>query len=821
MKHTRLSFFMILLLLLFVSTSCSNDDEDPIKTGDTQIVHSDILGMYEIVDSQSSTEFDGDLWDIRVKNINMACTHLKPYTFEKETLKVDDKSYTFVKNEDDFTVTTSDNKTFTLIKTNKNCDDIIDPVYLKIEDIIGHYKIVEAYSYISGEPQKPNSQLVGQIWDITEEEVNVNCSLEAISYTFEENRMTVGDIEYQIEKNNPEESKLIVSYIFNDVIYDLYLEETTEVCPEEEKPQVGDVELDKMYGYAAFSGTTGGEGATKENIHHFDDGYKFTAWLKAREKNKSAVPAIVWLSGEFVNGQGRDKSTAWFDIKDTQNLTIYGTNDFRMKNIGFFLVRTENIIIRNVYIEMPKADKGADGISMQKSKRIWVDHCTFESMNQIKDYEDGSVDITHQSQDVTVSWNHFIKTQKSCLVGHSSNEVEDKDITATFHHNFFDQSSSRHPRVRFGNVHVFNNFFNAVTTYGVGSAMEAKVLVESNYFDNVQLPIDIATFPAKPKGSSWVSNLTDKTAGYIYESDNTYANKPSNALEFYPFINLEFKVYEGDKLSTPLAQADFKPPYEYIVDRSEEVNTIVSNGAGVGKLENFANAPLEVDNGGITEEPGGDDKDPEEGEEGNEGVDLGNSWIALELGNSSNVGGIFSIENDVLTLIGGGKTESKGHEGYFVYREIEGDFIVTVKLHSYNGSRSNNQGFAGIMFVEDISVPAGELIMAASGKAADGSYNQYSRVTTGSSSRNALTAPDTSGDNLYLMLRREGNTFYSSYSLDGGVTYGKERKQDKFTEVSQKGYLGLSVNSSEAKKVGTAVFSDVKINGESIDFSND
>ncbi|MBE6207825.1 MAG: hypothetical protein E7132_04040 [Rikenellaceae bacterium] len=357
----------------------------------------------------------------------------------------------------------------------------------------------------------------------------------------------------------------------------------------------GEVDATQCYGYGAQ--TTGGAGATAANTHHFNSGTAFRDWLKLREKNKSTTPAIVWLSGTFTASDGRDSGSPWFDIKRTSNITIYGTDSFKMQNVGFFLNEAENIILRNIYIVMPKADNGADGISMQESKNVWVDHCTFESVNQEKDYEDGSCDITHATSGVTVSWCHYIKTQKSSLVGHSNSATEDAAITATFHHNFFDGSSSRHPRVRFGKVHVYNNFYNGCTTYGVGSAYGAMVLVEHNAFDNVHLPTDICTFPAKKSGSSWVSNLTGSVAGYLYAADNAYTNIPSNASDPYPFTNVEWKAYNKEKLSTPLVYADFAPTYTYPHNPASEVAAIVRAGAGVGKMEGYASAPFAADNG--------------------------------------------------------------------------------------------------------------------------------------------------------------------------------------------------------------------------------
>ena len=357
----------------------------------------------------------------------------------------------------------------------------------------------------------------------------------------------------------------------------------------------GNVDVTKLYGYGAA--TTGGAGATAANTHHFNSGTAFRDWLKLREKNKSTTPAIVWLSGTFTASDGRDSDSPWFDIKRTSNITIYGTDSFRMQNVGFFLNEAQNIILRNIYIVMPKADNGADGISMQESKNVWVDHCTFESVNQTKDYEDGSCDITHATSGVTVSWCHYIKTQKSSLVGHSNSATEDRAITATFHHNFFDGSSSRHPRVRFGRVHVYNNFYNGCTTYGVGSAYEAMVLVEHNYFDGVRLPTDICTYPAKPSGSSWVSNLTGSVAGFLYAANNELVNRPADATDPYPMTNVEYKSYNGEKIPTPYVYADFCPDYTYDYNPAAEVAEIVRTHAGAGKMSGYAEAPYAADNG--------------------------------------------------------------------------------------------------------------------------------------------------------------------------------------------------------------------------------
>ena len=374
-------------------------------------------------------------------------------------------------------------------------------------------------------------------------------------------------------------------------------------CPN--PPTVGTVDQTALAGYGEK--VTGGQGGA---VLHFNSGKALQTWLLNRtktEKKGDHSPVTIWLSGTFNNDDGRDFSSAhpWFDVKDVSNLSFIGTDSFVMNQIGIFCVRANNIIIRNINFQQPKASNGADAVSMQECDGVWVDHCTFTSLNQTKDYEDGSTDVTHGSKNVTVSWCRYIKTQKSCLVGHSNSQSGDTQITATFHHNWFEGSSSRHPRVRFGKVHVYNNFFDGNTTYGVGSAYGAKVLVEYNYFNGVQLPTDICTYPAKESGES---NLQGSVAGYLYPTQNIYVNRPAKAKDPYPLSNVKYEKYNGSTI-TPLTYADFAPAYNYTVTAAEDVPTVVKAGAGYGKL-GFTEAPVAVNNGGVTT-PDATDDNPE------------------------------------------------------------------------------------------------------------------------------------------------------------------------------------------------------------------
>jgi pectate lyase len=93
---------------------------------------------------------------------------------------------------------------------------------------------------------------------------------------------------------------------------------------------------------------------------------------------------------------------------------------------------------------------------VQYSTRVWIDH------NTLSHGYDGAIDIKRASDYVTVSWNHVFNHDKDMLLGHSDdNGSEDiGHLRVTYHHNWFDGTVQRNPRVRFGNpVHVFNNYY--------------------------------------------------------------------------------------------------------------------------------------------------------------------------------------------------------------------------------------------------------------------------------------------------------------------------------------------------------------------------
>ena len=130
-----------------------------------------------------------------------------------------------------------------------------------------------------------------------------------------------------------------------------------------------------------------------------------------------------------------------------------------------------------------------------------MDHNTFEDRDTadatlpqyfgvLFQVHDGLLDITNASDLVTVSWNRFRNHDKMMLIGSSDSgttAANDRGkLRVTLHHNVFDGIGQRAPRVRFGQVHVYNNFYDLRNTpsyvYSWGVGIESALYAEENFF---------------------------------------------------------------------------------------------------------------------------------------------------------------------------------------------------------------------------------------------------------------------------------------------------------------------------------------------------
>ncbi|MGW0562199.1 pectate lyase family protein [Streptomyces sp. NPDC003016] len=217
---------------------------------------------------------------------------------------------------------------------------------------------------------------------------------------------------------------------------------------------------------------------------------------------------------------------------------------------GLRIKEKTNVVVRNLNISKPVAP--ADGITVQKSTKVWIDHNAFSAdRNQgDKDYYDGLLDITHASDSVTVSWNTFKDHFKGSLVGHSDNNAAEDTgrLRVTYHHNHFSNVFSRIPSLRFGTGHFYDNYVQGADT-AVHSRMGAQMLVENNVFRTTKLAV--------------TTSRSSEVDGYAVLRGNDLGGAATEISRTGSFTN---------------------PPYSYTAEPASSVVSSVTAGAGTGRI---------------------------------------------------------------------------------------------------------------------------------------------------------------------------------------------------------------------------------------------
>lgn len=276
-------------------------------------------------------------------------------------------------------------------------------------------------------------------------------------------------------------------------------------------------------------------------------------------------PSVTVTTLAALTAAARDDVARVVNVSGTINL---GTENFRVgsnktiqgvgANSGFIGnikgVDESNIIIQRLNFTNPNSVADGDGLTLDGCTNVWVDHCSFVNCG------DGSLDITHGSDFVTVSWCKFSYTVNTDhnfvnLIGHSDNNASEDTgkLHVTMHHNWWSTLCvERMPRVRFGRIHVYNNYINSPgNNYCVRASLQSQVLVENNYFENIDTPYE--------KFAS--SSATGNQVGLIRAVGNTT-------------INCTGVMAFNDSV--------FAPPYSYSLAAATSVKASVMAGAGTG-----------------------------------------------------------------------------------------------------------------------------------------------------------------------------------------------------------------------------------------------
>jgi len=293
-----------------------------------------------------------------------------------------------------------------------------------------------------------------------------------------------------------------------------------------------------------LTGTTGGEGGEVVEVSTTAD---FLAAIAGTE------PRIIQVSG--VVGPDRFEIGSNKTVEGLPGAEIHGA--VRIDEVSNVIVRNLKIVGNDCadFEEMeggaPDCSSGADAFTIRGgAHHVWVDHC------DISDGSDGNLDVTDQADYVTISWTKFSYSRErpgghhfSNLIGGSDNATGDAGhLRVTFHHDWWaDLARERMPRVRYGQVHIFNSLYTSSgNNYCVGVCYYATAPTENNVFINVADPINTTDYSNSSSVAASRGNLYVGTTGMM-----------------------------GD-----LGAGVFTPPYGYALDGTQGLETAIRNGAG-------------------------------------------------------------------------------------------------------------------------------------------------------------------------------------------------------------------------------------------------
>lgn len=215
--------------------------------------------------------------------------------------------------------------------------------------------------------------------------------------------------------------------------------------------------------------------------------------IQAYEKGAETRPLAIRIIGQLTKNDmdALGSSAIGLQVKgkgQNMNLTIEGIgSDATLHGFGVLCRACKYVELRNFAVMMHPED----GISFDTdNEHLWghnLDIFYGENKGGDKAKGDGSFDVKGTFY-CTVSDNHFWDSGK-CNLNSNGDEVD----YVTYHHNWYDHSDSRHPRVRKSkHLHVFNNYYDGNSKYGVGSTTGSNIFVDKNYFRNCKYPMLIS-----------------------------------------------------------------------------------------------------------------------------------------------------------------------------------------------------------------------------------------------------------------------------------------------------------------------------------------
>ncbi|WP_327694046.1 pectate lyase family protein [Streptomyces sp. NBC_00459] len=278
------------------------------------------------------------------------------------------------------------------------------------------------------------------------------------------------------------------------------------------------------------------------------------------------------------------------------NTTIVGLGSGAvLKGASLQVRNADNVIVRNLELRdaydcFPVWQPNSGGLGDWKTAydtiwlngatHVWVDHVTasdkghpdadeptYFARNYLR--HDGLLDITNASDLVTVSWSRFADHDKAMLIGSGDTATGDRGrLRVTLHHNEFRSVTQRAPRVRFGQVHVYNNRYlvdhGDDYRYSLGVSTESAVYAENNAF----------TTPGHVEASDLVKSWNGTA---LHQTGTLFNGFPVDLLTIY-------NAYNSGSERDLTADVGWTPTLHTKIDSADTADREVARGAGAGRL---------------------------------------------------------------------------------------------------------------------------------------------------------------------------------------------------------------------------------------------
>ena len=324
--------------------------------------------------------------------------------------------------------------------------------------------------------------------------------------------------------------------------------------------------------------------------------------FKAKQKGYDKTPLAVRIIGEIstvdaasaqLMSDEKGLQLKGNDDKTEMYVTLEGIGDDATFNgFGMTFYNGTSVEMRNIGL----VNFNDDGIQLKGTQHAWIHHCDFfygnagSAADQAKG--DGSLDVKDNSRYCTFAYNHFWDSGKTSLCGMKS---ESGPNYICYHHNWFDHSDSRHPRVRTMTVHVWNNYYDGVSKIGVGAVKGANIFVESNYFRNSKNPMLISE-----QGTDGRNGFADDhDGGMIKAYGNILTGKSATTFRSHKTNATEFDAYEADSRNEKVPETyksvvgsytynnfdtDESLMYSYEPDAAADIPDLITGFYGAGRL---------------------------------------------------------------------------------------------------------------------------------------------------------------------------------------------------------------------------------------------